>query len=1199
MTAMRRPLGRLFYWPVVIAAALCGYSPAQQPSTTVVTDIVYRANGTPAAGTLVFSWPAFTTADNKPVAAGTFTVSLGAGGALNVALVPTQNATPQSYYRVVYKLADGTTHTEYWNVGSTSPTTVAAVRSTVLPATVAAQFATKQYVDAAVATRSIDSTVVHLQGSESITGQKAFVVSPTAPDPVAEGSVATKRYVDAAIAGGAPGQFVLKSGDSMTGPLSLNGAPTLPNHAATRQYVDAADSVLQGDIVQRLFRNNGRPISLAGTYYADQFLSVQDAVLEAGPNGRVVIPPDYSGSEEFSNPNNISVEDQRGRPGRQKGFVNCKTEFGMKGDGSSDDSARLQACIDANPGKRLFLPKMAAPVMGGGAGTVDYYAAQTVYLHGNGTTLEGESPGAWSGSTRINFAPGVAGLVVSPTCFGCEVRNIEVYGQRCWSTTELTSFDPPATQSPTVTSGMRGTGADGIVLLAGHARLENVAATCFGRHGIHASGDSTWDTVQVTSATVNASGYATYTTASPHRFRVGYPVTVLGTSDAMFNRVITVTSATATTITGAVPFTSGSATGGVASAVSQPDSVSITHVRVDSNRGCGILMIGGDSNAGVGTRVDSRGNFLGGICDKSQLGNTWVQPTSHIDARDAIVAGTTQAIQSIAASGGLCTLTTAATLANGVPTIGTWVEVAGTSGGAGFNGTFRLSGVNVAAREITYSCTASGGPATGGAVGTASSTAVFAKIAADNPEATCGAFCGGGGSSKTLFVGAYGESNSGFSKFESSALVLNPQIANISYTGAQVLAAQPGRALEAFTNELRATNKTDTTLTLTLQPGGTSEQIGKLAFAQRDGTAKWAIQKTAAVTPALWFHDVTGNCYPVQLNGGGTMELAPCAGAAVRVSNNQGGNFQFFGGTSTAMWTMNTAGQLVSGNLAKTSSSPLLDLAQTWNANGVFTGIRFNASCGSVGTDCAAGSLLLDLQKNAASVFRVQQDGAVTAGAVNATSGYQVNGSALSSAHLADGTTGTGAVVLASAPQLGSHVEMNAIAAPGAPASGKARVYVNSTSKKLCSKDDAGVESCVGSAGLGYSLPLWSNVAANPTDAQTVYIGFGAGSGMQTSFDNAKIPVPAACSIERVAIKTRTTGTLGSAETVTISVLVNNTSETNSTTMGWNTANSEAALVCSTNCVVNAGDSLALKVVQPTWATNPTSVLAAANLYCR
>lgn len=58
-----------------------------------------------------------------------------------------------------------------------------------------------------------------------------------------------------------------------------------------------------------------------------------------------------------------------------------------------------------------------------------------------------------------------------------------------------------------------------------------------------------------------------------------------------------------------------------------------------------------------------------------------------------------------------------------------------------------------------------------------------------------------------------------------------------------------------------------------------------------------------------------------------------------------------------------------------TTSSPLLDLAQTWNGSGVaFTGLRFNVT----DTASASASLLLDLQVGGSSRFVVRKDGKLT-----------------------------------------------------------------------------------------------------------------------------------------------------------------------------------------------------------------------------
>lgn len=210
---------------------------AQFPALTTVSDVVFRADGSPASGTLLISWPAFTTSDGYAVAAGTKSVALSAGGAFAVQLAPNIGSTPAGItYAVVYQLGDGTVKTEFWAVGKTSPETVAQVRTILGTATTAGQLATQQYVNAAL------SNVVHLSGNETITGTKQFTVAPVLPSPTQSGQAANKAYVDASVTnsggGGTGSNFVLKSGDTMTGPLTLPANPTAPMQASTKQYVD-------------------------------------------------------------------------------------------------------------------------------------------------------------------------------------------------------------------------------------------------------------------------------------------------------------------------------------------------------------------------------------------------------------------------------------------------------------------------------------------------------------------------------------------------------------------------------------------------------------------------------------------------------------------------------------------------------------------------------------------------------------------------------------------------------------------------------------------------------------------------------------------------------------------------------------------------------------------------------------------------
>jgi len=196
LDARRRPRGRFFYcllsillvWAVAHTPVLAGTAAV----TTQVNDVVFRADGAPASGAILISWPAFTTSSGAPVAAGSKSALLGTGGTLVVDLVPNGSANPAgTYYTVVFQL-DDVVRTEYWVVGTTSPTTIGAVRTTPGSAT-ASQMVSRHSV------------------------------SPTVPSPMASTDAVNKAYVDSAVASVGAGSFVSKSGDAMAGPLTLPG----------------------------------------------------------------------------------------------------------------------------------------------------------------------------------------------------------------------------------------------------------------------------------------------------------------------------------------------------------------------------------------------------------------------------------------------------------------------------------------------------------------------------------------------------------------------------------------------------------------------------------------------------------------------------------------------------------------------------------------------------------------------------------------------------------------------------------------------------------------------------------------------------------------------------------------------------------------------------------------------------------------
>jgi hypothetical protein len=219
-------------------------TPQSGPTLTDVVDTIYRADGTEAQGVLVITWPAFVEANGTAVAEGTLDVTLGASGALNVALAPNAGANPPGvYYTVVYQLGPGQVRSEYWVVPTSSPANLATVRATPGNGT-AAPGASEQYVNTALAGKANDSAVVHLSQTETISGSKTFTAPPNVPTPVGTGDVTNKAYVDAAIATVGAGTFVSTAGGAMTGPLTLSGNPTAPLQAAAKQYVDGTVACL-------------------------------------------------------------------------------------------------------------------------------------------------------------------------------------------------------------------------------------------------------------------------------------------------------------------------------------------------------------------------------------------------------------------------------------------------------------------------------------------------------------------------------------------------------------------------------------------------------------------------------------------------------------------------------------------------------------------------------------------------------------------------------------------------------------------------------------------------------------------------------------------------------------------------------------------------------------------------------------------
>jgi hypothetical protein len=257
--ASGRPMGRFSYCALMMAAAfgLCLLSaeaaPAPQsgPATTTVTDTVYQADGSPANGNLIISWPAFVTASGTQVAAGSTNVALAANGTFSVSLVPNAGATPAGvYYTTVYQIGPGEVKTEYWVVPTTSPANLATVRMT--PGSgVAGPAVSMQYVNSALATKANDNAVVHLNGAETVSGTKTFATAPSVPAPVNAGDVANKGYVDQSVTNVGAGSYLSIAGGTMTGAITLPANPVSAMQASTKQYVDTGMAA-KADLVSGL-----------------------------------------------------------------------------------------------------------------------------------------------------------------------------------------------------------------------------------------------------------------------------------------------------------------------------------------------------------------------------------------------------------------------------------------------------------------------------------------------------------------------------------------------------------------------------------------------------------------------------------------------------------------------------------------------------------------------------------------------------------------------------------------------------------------------------------------------------------------------------------------------------------------------------------------------------------------------------------
>ena len=118
-----------------------------------------------------------------------------------------------------------------------------------------------------------------------------------------------------------------------------------------------------------------------------------------------------------------------------------------------------------------------------------------------------------------------------------------------------------------------------------------------------------------------------------------------------------------------------------------------------------------------------------------------------------------------------------------------------------------------------------------------------------------------------------------------------------------------------------------------------------------------------------------------------------------------------------------------------------------------------------------------------------------------------------------------------------------------------------------------------------FSSAVWS-----PVDATTYYGGDRPSLSTTTTAAISRLYTPFAGTITRCDVFVANDGTLGSGETSTLSIRLNNSTDTTVSSAITTNATANIFRNTSLSIAVDTTDYIEFKWVTPTWATNPTSV---------
>lgn len=129
---------------------------------------------------------------------------------------------------------------------------------------------------------------------------------------------------------------------------------------------------------------------------------------------------------------------------------------------------------------------------------------------------------------------------------------------------------------------------------------------------------------------------------------------------------------------------------------------------------------------------------------------------------------------------------------------------------------------------------------------------------------------------------------------------------------------------------------------------------------------------------------------------------------------------------------------------------------------------------------------------------------------------------------------------------------------------------------------------------LGSFYSFGQATGHNPADSTTYYFG-GWHSTVSTSYNQSRIKLGEACRLKRVEVKIRVAGTLGTTETVSHYIRINDTTDVGQVDLTYDADNKDGG--ANLDQAIAASDYIAAKAVMPAFATNPTTVFEMWTLY--